>query len=86
MRLVNRALLLLSQCSAAVVQAKEEGPSAKMEDVCRIVVAAGYRLAWVGYGEMDAARTVTSVAHAGLTRISWIGYTSVGRITSLGKE
>lgn len=64
LRLVNRALRILSQCSAAVVQAREE--QALLEEVCRIAVGpAGYRLAWVGFGEWDEARTVRPVAYAG---------------------
>jgi PAS domain S-box-containing protein len=64
LRQTNRALQLLSDCNAAVVEASEEQPL--LEDVCKIAVGpAGYYLAWVGYAEQDDARTVRVVAHAG---------------------
>ena len=77
LRQTNRALRLLSDCNAAVVQATEE--QTLLEDVCNIAVGpAGYYLAWVGYAEQDDARTVRVVAHAGPGRglleqihISW---------------
>ena len=35
--------------------------------ICRVVVeASGYRMAWIGYRENDAARSLRPVAHAGV--------------------
>jgi PAS domain S-box-containing protein len=60
----NRALRLFSQCNSAVVHATEE--HVLLTDLCRIAVeSAGYRMAWVGRAEQDAARTVRPVTYAG---------------------
>jgi PAS domain S-box-containing protein len=95
LRQTNRALQLLSECNAAVVQATQE--QTLLEDVCNIAVGtAGYYLAWVGYAEQDDARTVRVVAHAGpgadllkQLYISWAdnayGHGSVGPSIRSGK-
>ncbi|MFZ3202261.1 MAG: EAL domain-containing protein [Pseudomonas sp.] len=74
---LNRALRTLSGCNRALLRAEDE--ATLLQEICRVIVEqAGYRLAWVGRAEQDAAKTVTPVAHAGLEQayvdslnISW---------------
>ena len=73
---LSRALLTISQCNHAVVRAQTE--QELLESICRNMVdAGGYRMAWVGYAEQDAARQVCPVAHAGFEE----GYLSLAQIT-----
>ena len=59
-----RALRMLSLCNEALVRAASE--EALLADVCQIAVeSGGYRMAWVGYARMDAARSIEPQAHAG---------------------
>ena len=60
----NRALHLFTLCHSAVVQAQDEAQL--LADICRIAVdSAGYRMAWIGKVEHDAAQTVSPVTSAG---------------------
>ncbi|MEO8281620.1 MAG: PAS domain S-box protein, partial [Ideonella sp.] len=60
----NRALQLLSQCSEALVRAQSEAELlADFCGHCREI--GGYRMAWVGYAQQDAARTIHYVAQSG---------------------
>jgi len=60
----NRALLTLSECNEALVRATSE--SELLDAICRLVVkTGGYRMAWVGFPEQDAAKTVRPVAQYG---------------------
>lgn len=60
----NRALLMYSSCSEALIRSSEEGEL--LEDICRIAVdIGGYCMAWVGYANDNAARTITPMAYAG---------------------
>ena len=60
----NRALKMLSSCGEALLRA--DGEQALLEAICRISVeVGGYRMAWVGYAENDAVRSVVPMAHAG---------------------
>ena len=60
----NRALHLFTLCHSAVVQAKYE--QQLLMDICNIAVKfAGYRMAWIGRAEHDAARTVRPITFAG---------------------
>ncbi len=62
---LNRELMAISSCNQVLVRAVDE--QTLLTDICRIVcVDAGYKLAWVGYVEHDAAKTVRPVA--------WYGY------------
>ena len=62
---VNRDLRAISDCNLAIIHATDE--DALLNEVCRIIVeVGGYRLAWVGLAEQDAAKTVRPVAQAGL--------------------
>jgi len=64
LRHANQALRMLHACGEAIIHADEE--QALLQDICRIIVeSGGYRLAWVGYAENDAARSVRPVAYVG---------------------
>lgn len=73
----NRALKALSACNEALVRAT--GEEALLRDMCRVIVeVGGYRLAWVGWVEHDAAKRVRPAAHAGYdagyletTQLTW---------------
>ncbi|MGC2519120.1 MAG: HD domain-containing phosphohydrolase [Burkholderiales bacterium] len=61
---VNRALRALSKCNEALIHAPDEAQL--MQNICRVIVeVAGYHLAWVGFAEHDANKTVRPMAHAG---------------------
>ena len=60
----NRALRTLSGVNMAIVHAGDE--FALLERVCRVIVqSGGYELAWVGFPQNDADRTIRIAAHAG---------------------
>ena len=62
---INRALRTTSQCNQLLVRAQSEDQL--MHDICRLAVeSGGYRMAWVGFAEDDAARTVRPVASFGM--------------------
>ena len=54
---------MLSQCNQALVAATKE--EALIQQICKIVVDEGYRMAWVGYPESNEERTVRPVASFG---------------------
>ena len=61
---VNRALKALSECKEAMIRAEDE--AVLLNDICRTIVdVGGYRMAWIGYIENDAVKTVRPVARAG---------------------
>ena len=61
---VNRALKTFSGCNQALIRATEE--LQLMVDICRTIVeVGGYKLAWVGFAEQNAWKTVRPVAHWG---------------------
>lgn len=63
-RKLNRALRLLSDCNTALVHAEDE--QKLLAEICRLCVeSGGYLMAWVGYAEEDAARTVRPIAQSG---------------------
>lgn len=73
---VNRALQAISKCNEAMIHAKEE--YTLLEDICKIIVeVGGYRLAWIGYAENDAQKTVRKIAKTGYD----VGYVDNARIT-----
>jgi PAS domain S-box-containing protein len=92
---VNRARIVLSECSRALVHADNE--LQLLQDMCRIAVhLGGYRMAWVGFAEHDDTKTVRPVAQAGIdegyladANISWgdneRGRGPSGRAIRLGK-
>ena len=61
---MQKALLALSSVNAALVHIKKE--QELLDEVCRVITeVAGYRLAWVGYAEHDAGKSITPVAQSG---------------------
>jgi PAS domain S-box-containing protein len=63
----NRALKMLSSCTAARVRAESE--LQLLSEVCRIAIEdGGYRMAWVGYAQDDDAKSIIPIAHAGLEK------------------
>jgi diguanylate cyclase (GGDEF)-like protein len=61
---LNRALKLLSDCNMSLVHAEEE--SRLLFEICRLVVeTGGYPMAWVGFAEHDAEKSVRTVAQHG---------------------
>ncbi len=60
----NRALQTLSACGNALIHADNEEDL--LRKVCSIMVGVGgYRLAWIGYAQNDAAKSVLPMAQAG---------------------
>ena len=60
----NRCLLTLSACNQALVRATSE--TQLLDSICRLIVEkGGYSMAWVGFAEQDAPKTVRPVAHYG---------------------
>lgn len=59
-----RLYRLLSTCNQIMIRTDDE--ITLLQSLCTLLVNdGGYRLAWVGYGETDAAKTVRVVASAG---------------------
>lgn len=72
----NRALQMLSRCNQALTRIEDEAEL--LLQVCRLAVeVGGYRMAWVGYAQDDAARSINPMAHAGHEE----GYLSRVRLT-----
>lgn len=64
LRRLNRTLTVLSECNFSLVHATDE--AGLLDRICRSLVdTGGYRLAWVGFAEHDAAKSVLPVAYAG---------------------
>lgn len=82
---LNRELQAIKNCNQTVLRAEDE--QTLLNEVCRIICdEAGYRLAWVGYAENDAAKTIRPVAWAGFdseyiaeAKLSWSDDTERGR-------
>jgi diguanylate cyclase (GGDEF)-like protein/PAS domain S-box-containing protein len=73
---LNRELRAVTSCHQTLMRAVDE-PNL-LAEICRIVCEeAGYRMAWVGYVERDAERSVRPVARAGHDS----GYVDAARIT-----
>jgi diguanylate cyclase (GGDEF)-like protein len=61
---LNRKLKALSRCNQILVRAENE--QALLDEICQVICSeAGYRMAWVGFAEHDADKTVRSVAQSG---------------------
>ncbi|MDD5247967.1 MAG: GAF domain-containing protein, partial [Rhodocyclaceae bacterium] len=81
---VSRALRLLTDCNTALLRAANE--QRLLNDVCRLIVeTGGYLMAWVGYAQDDADKSVRPVAQSGRDegylhgiRVSWAD-TALGR-------
>lgn len=64
LRRLNRQLRMISDCNQALIRARDEDEL--FTTICSIVVhTGGYRMAWVGFAEHDAARSVRPAASAG---------------------
>lgn len=64
LRKANRAYKVLAKCKEALIHAEDE--TSLLDKLCNIIVdAGGYRMAWIGYVENDAMRTVRPLARAG---------------------
>lgn len=62
---VNRVLKAMSECSEALVQSKTE--QELLSKICRVLVeTGGYRLAWVGYSQSDAEKSILPTASFGI--------------------
>ena len=84
LRRATRAQRVLSSSNLAMAQARDE--PALLDAVCRALAGVGgYTLAWIGWAEDDAAKTVRPVAQAGDVsgyldgiQISWDGASPFG--------
>ncbi|MDE2397404.1 MAG: response regulator, partial [Burkholderiales bacterium] len=64
-RRTNRSLRVLGSCNLALAKARDEAELLTM--VCEAVVGAGdFGVAWIGYAQDDAAKTVLPMAQAGI--------------------
>lgn len=64
LRKLNQTLAILSKSSQAMVYSVDE--IKYMEQVCSIVVEdCGFAMAWIGFADKDAEKTVKPMAHAG---------------------
>lgn len=60
----SRALMTMSECNKALVRAADEHEF--INEICRIIVEqGGYRLAWVGFGLNDEAKSIQPAAQFG---------------------
>ncbi len=67
----NRALQLLSRCNEALIREIKEHEL--IDRICHIAVdVGGYRMAWVGYAQDDAARSISVEAHAGAGDLAYL--------------
>lgn len=61
---LNRSLATLSRCNTSLVHAQSE--QGLLDVICRVLIeSGGYRFAWIGFADNDAAKTIRPVAHAG---------------------
>jgi PAS domain S-box-containing protein len=60
----NRVINALWECNNALIRVRDE--SQLLQEICRVIVEVGsYRMAWVGYAENDANRSITPIARFG---------------------
>jgi len=72
----NRALKALSAGNTTLIHATDE--DRLLRDMCHVLIEqGGYRLAWIGFVEQDAAKSVRPMAHAGLDE----GYVEALKVT-----
>ena len=77
----SRALKAITECRQALIRATNE--MELLNEVCRIIVeVGGYRMAWVGYAEEDAYKSVRPVAQTGFDE----GYVEKLNLTWADKE
>ncbi|MCX5643547.1 MAG: PAS domain S-box protein [Phycisphaerae bacterium] len=76
LRRANRALQTISRCNQILFHAEHEGKL--LDTICQLLVSeGGYSMAWIGFAEQDAEKTVRPAAQAGHTD----GYLETVRIT-----
>ena len=76
LRRANRALQTIGRCNQILFHAEHEGEL--LDTICQLLVSeGGYFMAWVGFAEQDAEKTVRPAAQAGHTD----GYLETVRIT-----
>jgi PAS domain S-box-containing protein len=64
LRQASRALKAITECHQALIRSTDE--MELLHEVCRIIVeVGGYRMAWAGYAEADARKSVRPVAQTG---------------------
>ena len=81
LRQASRALKAITECHQALIRATDE--TELLNEVCRIIVeVGGYRMAWVGYAEADAHKSVRPVAQTGFDE----GYVEQLNLTWADKE
>jgi PAS domain S-box-containing protein len=81
LRQASRALKAITECHQALIRATDE--TELLGEVCRIIVeVGGYRMAWVGYAEADASKSVRPVAQTGFDA----GYVEQLHLTWADKE
>ena len=81
LRQASRALKAITECHQALIRATDE--TELLNEVCRIIVeVGGYRMAWVGYAEDDAHKSVRPVAQTGFDE----GYVEQLNLTWADKE
>ena len=81
LRQASRALKAITECHQALIRATDERQL--LDEVCRIIVeVGGYRMAWVGYAEADASKSVRPVAQTGFDA----GYVEKLNLTWADKE
>ena len=78
----SRARRLLDRCTRFIVDADSE--TRMLDDLCSLILEAGYRMAWFGNIERDARKSILPIAQAGIHRdyltslhVSW-GDTALG--------
>ena len=77
LRTVNRSLRVLSDCNTALVRADTQ--TGLLTEICRLLVeTGGYLMAWVGFAENDAEKSVSVAAQYGddtaylsVAKVSW---------------
>jgi signal transduction histidine kinase len=81
LRKVSRALKAITECHQALIRATNEAEL--LNEVCRIIVTVGgYCMAWVGYAQDDANKTIRPVAQQGFVA----GYVEQIKLTWADKE
>jgi signal transduction histidine kinase len=66
LRKLSRALRAITECHQALIRATNEAEL--VNEICRIIVTeGGYCMAWVGYAEDDANKTIRPVAQQGFS-------------------
>ncbi|MBN2239166.1 MAG: PAS domain S-box protein [Dehalococcoidales bacterium] len=80
----NRILKIISQCNQVLVHSSDE--QSLLTDICKVIVTeGGYRLAWVGLKQDDAAKSILAAAQYGPEQGYLDGINSTWADTKKGK-